>query len=180
MNRSIAGEAVVLSSRDYSEADKIITLFTKYSGKMTTMAKGVKRPKSRKRGTLEVFSQIKFSAHRGSGMPILTETETINNFPKIRPNLAKVSVAYFFLEAVARTIRDEEANDEIYSLLVENLNALEEAKNLKKIRNNFSIALMESLGFIPEGQHVPSPDELLESIIERKLASVRVGKKLQR
>jgi len=180
MTRGIVSEAIVLSSRPYSEADKIVSLFSKNFGKITVIAKGVKRLKSRKRGSLEVFSYIKFSAHTGKGLPIITETEMINNYSDLRKDLKRVSVAYFFAEVVLRTTRDEEKHEEVFDLLVYYLQKLEVEKSLKRLRNEFSIELAETLGFIPKGAHVPDADELLESIIERKLGSVRVGRKLQR
>ena len=177
--RSFGSNAVVLSAKSYSEADKIITVFSKDFGKLTLMAKGVKRLKSRKRGSLEVFSNIKFFAHKGRGMPVVTEVEIIDNFVDLRKDLKKVSVAYFFAEVVARTTRDEEEHAEIYVLLVNYLKRLEVGSSLKTLRTEFSLEIAEILGFIPKGQFVPNPDEMLESIIERKLGSVRVGKKLQ-
>lgn len=179
MYRNIRSEAVVLSTRPYSEADKLITLFSRDFGKLTLLAKGVRRLKSRKRGGLEVFSHIKFSAYKGKGMPVITEVETVDNFSPIRKNLKKVSVAYFFVEIVSRATREEEKHEAVYELLAWFLKGLSFRSDLKKLRREFSIELAEELGFIPKGQFVPNPDLLLENIIERKLASVRVGKKLQ-
>lgn len=177
--RSFGSSAVVLHSKPFGEADKLITLFSRDFGKLTAVAKGVKRLKSRKRGSLEVFCQIKFFAHKGHGMPLLTEVEIIDNYSRVRRDLRKMSVAYFFVEVVSRTTRDEEKHVEVYDLLVEFLNKLQKSTSLKKDRSDFSLRLAETLGFIPNGQFVPNPDELLENIIERKLGSVRVGKKLQ-
>lgn len=179
MNRNIASEAIVLSSKSYSEADKLVTLFSKDHGKITLIAKGVKKLKSRKRGSLEPFSIIKFSAFSGHGMPIMTEAEVLDNLSDFRTNLAKVSVAYFFVEVVYRATRDEEPHKEIFDLLRKSLNRLKSEDKLKKLRREFSIELAEILGFIPEGQFVPNADEMIEAIIERKLGSVRVGRKLQ-
>lgn len=179
MRRSISSEAFVLSAKPYSEADKIITVFSKDFGKLSLMAKGVRKLKSKKRGTLEPFSRFRFIAHTGHGMPIVTETEMIDGYSKIRKDLARVSVAYFLMEVVMRSTQEEESITEVYDLLAEYLKDLETRKNLKNLRREFSLKLMEILGFIPEGQFVPKPDEMLEHIIERKLGSVRVGKKLQ-
>lgn len=167
-----------MSSRSFSEADKIITVFSHDFGKLSLMAKGARRPKSRKRGSLEVFSRIKFIAHSGHGIPIMTEVEIIDTLSDIRKDLKKVSVAYFLAEAITRTT-GEEKNEEIYVLLVNTLNTLKDEENLKKLRNNFTISLAKILGFIDKNQFVPNPDELLESIIERKLSTVRIGRKLQ-
>lgn len=179
VSRSISSDAIVLSSKPFSEADKLITVLSRKFGKMTLVAKGVRRLKSRKCGSLEVFSQIKFMAHITRGLSVVTEVEPVNNFTQLRRDLKKVAVAYFFTEAVLNTTRDEEKHEEVYELLTSCLKKLEQGTELKRIRKEFSIKLAELLGFIPERQFVPDPDELLESIIERRLASVRVGKKLQ-
>jgi len=176
---TLSSEAIVLSTKSYAEADKLITIFSKNFGKLTLIAKGVKRLKSRKRGSLEVFSIIKFFAHRGKGMPIITEVEIIDNLAQLRRDLKKVSVAYFLLEVVSKTTRDEERHHEVYNLLADTLKKLTKEIRLKSLRREFSLELMTLQGFIPKNQFVPNADELLENIIERKLGSVRVGKKLQ-
>ncbi len=179
MSHSLVSEGIVLSARPYSDADKIVTVFTRDFGRIALLAKGVKRPKSRKRGSLEVASYIKFIAHRGHGMPIVTEVEILESFSEIRKDLKKVAVAYFFIEVVTRAMRDEEKNLEVYTLLLQYLIRLTQDDKLKALRRQFSIELAQELGFIPENQFVPDADEMIEAIIERKLGSVRVGKKLQ-
>lgn len=179
MNRNISSEAIVLSSKSIGEADKLIIIFSREHGKLRLMAKGVKRLKSRKRGTLEPFSIIKFSGICAKGIPLMTETSIIDNLSAVRTDLKKVSVAYFFVEVIMRATQDEQPNDQLYVLLKKSLIALEEEFKLKKLRQNFSVELAEILGFIPKGQFVPNTDELIEAIIERKLGSIRVGKKLQ-
>ncbi len=88
-------EGVVLLRRNFSEADRIINIYSKHYGKISVIAKSVRKIKSKKRGSLEVFSHIKFSAARGKNLDIITEVETINSFESIRKDLSKVAVAYF-------------------------------------------------------------------------------------
>ena len=78
------GEAIVLSRKDFSEADRILTVYSKEFGKLSLLAKGIKRPKSRKRGNLEVFSQIKFLAAKTKGLGILVEVALIESFSYLR------------------------------------------------------------------------------------------------
>lgn len=178
MSHSIVSEAIVLSSKPYSDADKIVVVLSKNEGKLGLLAKGVKRPKSRKRGSLEPFSHIKFIAHKSHGLPIVSEVEIIDSFSEIRKDLKKIAVAYFLLEVVSRAIRDNEENDDVYNLLLVYLSRLTEETKLKQLRREFSISLMEVLGFITKDQFVSNADEMVEAIIERKLGSIRVGKKL--
>ena len=68
-------EAVVLSRRNFGEADRIITLFTRDHGKITVLAKGVRRPRSKKAGHLEIGSWCKIFVARGKNLDLLTEVE---------------------------------------------------------------------------------------------------------
>ncbi|MDD4753342.1 MAG: DNA repair protein RecO, partial [Desulfitobacteriaceae bacterium] len=50
MSKIYSVEALILRARDYGEADKILTLYTREQGKVSAIAKGVRKPKSRLRG----------------------------------------------------------------------------------------------------------------------------------
>ena len=45
-------EAILLAVRNYGEADKIATLFSKDFGKISALAYGCRRPKSRMAGAM--------------------------------------------------------------------------------------------------------------------------------
>jgi DNA repair protein RecO (recombination protein O) len=178
--RRYLSEAVVLARRDFSEADRILTVYTKNYGKLTFIAKGVRKLKSRKRGSIEVFSQIKFSAARGKNLDIVTEVELINSFKEIRKNLKKTSVAYYLVEAVSKLTQEGEENKELYNLLVDNLARLQSAKGLKELRMDFILKLLTLLGYWPRGKKLENADEAIENIVERELSSKRVGNKVLR
>ena len=50
--------ALVLRAKDYKEADQLLTVYTKAKGKMTVLAKGVKKNSSKLRGGLQLFTEI--------------------------------------------------------------------------------------------------------------------------
>jgi len=60
--KNYSSKGIVLAKRNFSETDRIIVLYTKNLGKISLIAKGVRKLKSRKRGSLEVFNLISFSA----------------------------------------------------------------------------------------------------------------------
>jgi DNA repair protein RecO (recombination protein O) len=68
-------EGIVLARRNYSEADRIISVFSKGWGRISLLAKSVRKPKSRKRPHIEVFSYITFQAVKGKGIDLVTEVE---------------------------------------------------------------------------------------------------------
>ncbi|KKP48373.1 MAG: repair protein RecO protein [Candidatus Woesebacteria bacterium GW2011_GWA1_33_30] len=176
--RTYSSEGIILARKNYGEADRIITVFSKYFGKITLLAKGVRKLTSRKRGHLEIFSQIKFSANSGKGFDLITEAETINTFSKFRLNLNKVTLAYYFCEVVNKITREGEKQSKVYNLLTTALEQLETAKNLKILRKKFIEDLLVDLGYWPNDKKMTDHDIKLEEVLERKINSVRVGRKV--
>lgn len=76
--RSHRDEVFVIKSINYSEADKILTVFGKERGKFSILAKGVRRITSRNRGNIQTFSISKISYYQATGLPVLMETEQIS------------------------------------------------------------------------------------------------------
>lgn len=176
--RRYSDNGVVLLRRNYSEADRILVVFSRKYGKLRFMAKGVRKPSSRKRGHIEIFSHFKFSASRGKGLDILTETEEIQSFKDIRKNLKKTSVAYFAVETVGRIAQDEEKNERLFFHLVNTLNGIVKSENLRKLRRDFIYKTLVISGYWPPGKAMKDHDRMIESVIERKISSSRIGKKL--
>lgn len=176
--RKYSSEGIILARRNFSEADRILTVYSRDFGKIHLLAKGIRRPISRKRGHVEIFSHIKFSAVSGKRLDLVTEAQIVENFAEIRKNLKKVSLAYFFVEAILRTTREEEPNFEIFELTLKHLKDLKREKMLKEFRKAFVRKLLEILGFWPFGKKLPDPDRLLNQVLERELSTVRVGRKV--
>ena len=177
--RRYTSEGVILFRRNFSEADRIVTIFSKHYGKLTFIAKGVRKPSSRKRGSLEVFSRIKFAAARGKNMDVMTEVEMIDSFNGIRDDLKKISVAYFFMETVDKLTRDGEKNVDLYSQTLKYIRMLKTTNNLRSFREEFIRDTLVLLGFWPNDKPLKDPDGVLVDVVEREMSSVRVGKKIQ-
>lgn len=173
---SYSSEGIVLARRNYGEADRILSVYTKNHGRISLIAKGIRRPKSRKRGHLEIFSYIRFQAATGRGLDLMTEAEVIDDFKEIRKNLKKVSLAYYFCEVVGKITHEGEVNERLFDLILENLEKLKSETELKKLRLDFILRLLILLGYWPTGKPLLDIDNKLEEVIERQINSVRVGK----
>ncbi len=176
--KTYSSEGFVIGRKNFKEADRILILFTKDFGKISLIAKGVRKLTSRKRGGIEVFNKIKFFAVKGKSLDILTELQMIKGFDQTRENLRKVSIGYYFCEVIGRTTRDGEKHIELFEILEDYFNKLETSRNLKKLRLEFVKEVLVSIGFWPIGTEMSDPDKILESVIERKMNSSRVGKKM--
>lgn len=174
MGRTYKSEGIVLKRSNFGEADKIISVYSKHYGKLTLMAKGIRRMTSRKRGNLEVFNQLTFFAAKGRGMDIVTETELIEGFLGLRKNLQKVAIAYQLCEMVDKLTAEGSENEGVYELLSEYLRKLECLKLPEKsfFLGNFGLRLLKILGYWPQSKPVPKNlkvSSFIEGIIEKDL-----------
>lgn len=173
-----SGEAIVLGRKNYGEADRIISVYSKDHGRTALIAKGIRRPESRKRGHLEIFSLLNFQAASGRGIDLITEADIIDDFKEIRKSLSKVSLAYYFMEVIGKITHEQEQNAELFDLILSSLNKLKTEIKLKKLRLDFVENLLVLMGYWPHGRCLPNPDEVLEEVIERQIYSERVGRKV--
>ena len=142
------------------------------------MAKGVRKPKSKKRGHIEVFSRLRFSASKGKGIDIITEAELIEPYDFLRRDLRKTSLAYYFCEVVEKITREEERNENVFEEFAGSLKLLTNGVNLKELRKNFVIRLLILQGFLAENLKVDDIDKTLAEVTEREMSSYRVGKRI--
>ena len=52
--RSITSETLILRGRDYGEADRILVLLTKEAGKLSAIAKSVRKPNSKLKASTQL------------------------------------------------------------------------------------------------------------------------------
>ena len=176
--RNYSTEALILAVKDYSEADRIIVAYTKDFGKLSLIAKGVRKTKSKKRGHLEIFNHLNFSAVKSRGLDIMIEADLINSFPLIRKNLKKISVGYYFCEVIGKSIKEDEKHVALFDFMIDYFMRLEKENNLKSLRMNFIKDLLVNLGYWPKGKDIVDADKVLENVIERNINSSRVGKRI--
>ena len=116
--------ALVLRRTNYGEADRILTLLTP-EGKLSAIAKGVRRERSKLAGGIELFSLSKVTIHSGKGqLGILTSTRLENFYSKILAEYAALEFAYEVLKAVNRAAEQID-NPEFFDLTRQTLAALD-------------------------------------------------------
>lgn len=175
---SYTSEGIVLGRKNYGEADRIISVYSKNYGRISLIAKGIRRPKSKKRGHLEIFSLLNFQASVGRGIDLITEADITDDFKEIRRNLPKISLAYYIMEVTGKITHENEKNQELFDLLLTSLNKLKKETKLKKLRYEFIEKLLTLMGYWPQDKVLTNPNEVLEEVVERQISSVRIGKRV--
>jgi DNA repair protein RecO (recombination protein O) len=123
--RSYSTEATVLKYSDLGEADRILTLFTPYKGKIRVIAKGIRRTISKKAGHLDLLSRSQLHIAQGRNLDIVTQAQTIDSFLNLRADLWHIACALYLAEIVDRFLEDDNRQTEVYNLLLETLHALD-------------------------------------------------------
>ena len=148
--RSIRVEAVVLKHKDWGETDRLIGLCTRELGKVTAIAKGVRKARSRKAGHLEPFTRVNLLLARGREWYIVTQAETINAFSSLREDLVLMGHASYVIELLDRFTYEEGENRPLYRLLVNTLTRLSSGQNHALVVRYYEIRLLDLLGYRPQ------------------------------
>jgi DNA repair protein RecO (recombination protein O) len=152
-SRETAG--IVLDSREHGESDKIITLYTRNSGRITGIAKGANKSKKRFLNKLELFSYISlsYSANKRSTLVFIADAELHSSFIAIRRKVDCYNAATFIRETLLIATTDGEGDPEIFALLHWALQSLDLGKSCLDICTIFLLRLFDRLGYRPDFTH---------------------------
>jgi len=146
-------EAVVLKSQDLGETSKIITLYTRKSGKIQVVAKGARGLKSRFYGSLEVINHISLVYYykENRDLQLLSQADIVDSYKGIRKHLYKYSLASIADEMIIRSEYAEEANPGLFSVLLDFLKNLDISnENFDNYLYWFQLKFLELAGFEPK------------------------------
>ncbi len=143
-------EAIVLKRHDYGEADRIVTVFTRERGKITVIAKGVRRIASRKAGHIELFTHATMLLAEGRSMDVLTQVEMVEPFAALREDLVRTSYAYLMAELVDRFEHDGHVHPAAFDLLRDSLAALGAADDPGVVARWFELRYLDLIGYRPQ------------------------------
>jgi DNA repair protein RecO (recombination protein O) len=148
--RVLRVEAVVLRHSDWGEADRILGLFTLEMGKLRAIAKGARKPRSRKAGHLEPFTRVSLLLARGRDLPVVTQAETVDAYLPLRDDLLRTTYASYVVELLDRFIYEEGENRGLYRLLVDTLARLSQPLDLDLVVRYYEVRLLDFVGFRPQ------------------------------
>jgi DNA repair protein RecO (recombination protein O) len=143
-------EAVILRRRDLGEADRLLTVFSREYGKLRQIAKGVRRPRSRKAGHLELFNRVRLLVARGRELDIITQAEAIDSYPHLHADLLLVGYAGYVIELLDHFTVDAEQNVTLFKLIRETLERLSQGDKPSSVIRHYELRLLDDVGFRPE------------------------------
>ena len=141
--------AVVLRTRDYAEADRVVTLLTRDFGKLSGIAKGAKASRRRFERKLEPFTQaILFFRRRPHGQLVfITRAERLEGTPGEFSDLAKIALGSYMLELADALTTEEAEAIGAYQVLTKGLGMLERGTPNMGLRHAFELEMLRAAGF---------------------------------
>lgn len=153
--RQLRTSAIILRRIDYGEADRILTLITPDAGKLSLIAKGVRRIKSKIAGGIELFStsEISYIPGRGS-VGTLVSARLQRHYGDITKNIERTMLGYELIKLLDKVTEDE-PEPEYYDLLEEAFEALNDSTiSIDLVRLWFNAQLLRQAGFTPNLQRL--------------------------
>jgi DNA repair protein RecO (recombination protein O) len=151
-------EAVVLRSMRYGEADRILHVYTPGRGRVSAIAKGVRRARSRFGGRLEPFFRLNIELHEGrSELLTVTGAQTVDGFARLRGDARALDAAARACDAVGRLFETSEPHPGVFNLLCRQLTLLDERAGAETERAGgwsaalaFRLKLLLAAGLAPQ------------------------------
>ena len=180
--RSYTDEGIVIKRHDFGEADKIVSLYTKTFGKITLMARGLRKITSKRAGSLDLFNLVRFHAVSGRGeIDTLTEVELMTDFSNWKKHLGRVNIAYQLCEMIDKLTPDRQPHPEIYNILSLSLSQITTLGADWELKiENCKLKILSELGYWhKDKKHDGNIDDLIESLSERPLHAHKILAKLR-
>lgn len=148
--RTLRTEAIVLRRSDFGEADRLLTLYSPDHGKLRAIAKGARKPQSRKTGHVELFMRSTFLLAIGRDLYIVTQAELIEAYAALRNSLVQATYAGYLVELLDKFVPENEANRTLYALLADSLARLEDDDSRLLALRYYELRLLALVGLQPQ------------------------------
>jgi len=155
--RTYKTQAIVLRSMRFSEADRILHLYTAGRGRIGAIAKGVRKTKSRFGARLEPLSHVELLLHEGRGeLQTITGVDLLRSHHAIRESPYRLNAGLVGAEAMLRLFGEPEANERAFTALARFLDLLDDEPlddsgrfELDPLVLSFQLKLLWVAGYLP-------------------------------
>lgn len=144
-------QGIILAYKDYKEADRLITVYTRDLGKLQVVAQGVRKIKAKLAGHLELFniSDLQLIARRNSRL-LVTSAINCDVFSGIKSEERKLNIAFALSRIADEATLEEQRDERIFHLITESLRFLDSCpRNYELVYYYFVFNILGFLGYQP-------------------------------
>lgn len=145
MSNDLRTHAIVLRRTNYGESDRILNLLTP-EGKLSVLAKGVRKEKSKLAGGIELFSVGDVVVHQGRGnLAILTSAKLLYFYNNILSDITSLELASDCLKKVEKAAEQTD-NPDYFDLINQALAGLHQKISPPIVKSWFVLNLAQAIG----------------------------------
>lgn len=142
---------IILKKHPLGEADELVTIFTRETGKLRVKAVSSRKIKSRFSGNLQSLNEIEFETagrlSAANALPILISVRGLALNKYLRENLKKFAYALIGAETLYRLTPDRQESQDAYLALTHFLKELGENSLEKLSLRRFQVQILQVMGF---------------------------------
>lgn len=142
-------DGIVIKTHDYGETHKIITLMSKTFGKISALARGAKKPKSRMAAVTQPFIYGTFFIYLSDGLSTIQQGEVLHSLRGIREDITKTAYAAYILELTDKLLDKNDADGFIFDQLYHTLAWIAEEEDAGVPIMMYELKLFQKAGFAP-------------------------------
>jgi DNA repair protein RecO (recombination protein O) len=135
----------VLHLRPYRESSALLEVYTRDHGRVGLVARGVRSPKSRQRGELQLFRPLKLSWSARGELGTLTAVESDGAVPGLRG--AALYSGFYLNELLVRLLARHDPHPALYALYESGLQRLAAEAYVEPVLRLFEKRLLEEIGY---------------------------------
>jgi DNA repair protein RecO (recombination protein O) len=142
--------AIVLRSRQFGEADRILTLISAEDGIFDAKLKGARKPKSKLGPACQQFSTVELSLFPGKTMDIVTEASLVRSSEKLETDIVRLSYANLVAEITLKMSVEKLPDKRAYLLMEGALGSLSAGVPPSIVASAFMIKRLYIDGVMPQ------------------------------
>jgi len=171
-NKTFTTQGIVLKRVNTGETDRIINILTKEYGKLTCVAKGVRKIKSSKRAFLEPGNIINAFLIKTKSLPLLTQATLVTDCSSMKPTLASFRQLSQMLEIFERLFVEQKLENDIFELIMQlRSKVITNTATNHFIKQTFT-KIITNLGFQdPEESKYDNISDYISALSDRKIKS---------
>lgn len=136
---------IVLKSINYSEADKVLTVFGKYLGKFTLFSKSIRKINSKNRGNMQTLNICDISFYEGRGLPVLTESKLVYS-PDTDILKKRIEDIKRVLDILSKILQEGDPNERVFNMLETLCRKNFDIGSVNRFRTIF----LKEMGYLPD------------------------------
>lgn len=142
--------AIILRSRHFGEADRVITVITEEAGIFDAKIKGARKPKSKLGPACQQFSTVELSLYSGRTMDTVTEASLVRSSEAIEKDIISLTYANLAAEITLKMSDERQPDARAYQLVDGALGAIGRGVSPRQVASAFMIKRLYIDGMMPQ------------------------------